>query len=104
MAMTNSAIEVPHEQIADLCRRFGIRSLSLFGTATRDDFRPDSDIDVLVEFEETAQASLFDLVEIERELSELFGNRAVDVVTPAIFRNPYRRRAILKDLERVYGP
>ncbi len=64
---------------------------------------PDSDIDVLVELEDNAEASLFDLVEIERELSVLFGNCAVDVVTPAVFRNPYRRRAILKDLERVYS-
>ncbi|MGI8738954.1 MAG: nucleotidyltransferase family protein [Gammaproteobacteria bacterium] len=100
--MINSAVNIPHERMADLCRRYGIRSLTLFGSATRADFRPDSDIDVLVEFEKNAEASLFDLVEIARELSELFGNRAVDVVTPAVLRNPYRRRAILKDLERVY--
>jgi|SRR5680860_272838 len=102
--MINPALDLPHHHIVELCRRHGIRSLSLFGSSTRKDFRSDSDIDVLVEFEENAEASLFDLVEIERELSALFGNRAVDVVTPAVFRNPYRRRAILKDLERVYGP
>ncbi len=96
--MINPAFNVPRQRIADLCRQHSIRSLALFGSVTRDDFRPDSDIDVLVEFEENAEAGLIDLVEIERELSELFGNRAVDVVTPAVFRNPYRKRAILKDL------
>jgi len=102
--MINPALKVSLEGIADFCRRHSIRSLSLFGSATREDFRSDSDIDVLVEFEENAEASFFDLVEIERELSALFGNRTVDVVTPAVFRNPYRKRAILKDLERIYGP
>lgn len=101
--MINPALNVPRERIADLCRRHRIRSLPLFGSATRADFRSDSDIDVLDEFKENAEVSPLDLVEIERDLSKLFDNRAVDVVTPAVFRNPYRRRTILKNLERVYG-
>lgn len=69
--MIHPALNLPRKGIAELCRRHGIRSLSLFGSATRADFGSDSDIDVLVEFEESAEASLFDLSEIERELSEL---------------------------------
>lgn len=99
--MIHPALNLPREKIADLCLRHGIRSLSLYGPAVREDFKPDGAIDVLVEFEANAEARPFDLREIKRKLSELFDNRAADVVT-AVFRNPYRRRSILKDLERVY--
>lgn len=70
------------QQITKFCKRHGIRRLSLFGSALRADFRPDSDVDLLVEFEPEAQVSYFDLVRIEFELSEAFGRR-VDLRTPA---------------------
>lgn len=101
--MIHPSLNLPHDKIANLCRRHGIKSLSVFGSATREDFRPDSDVDFLVEFEETANIGLFEMVEMRDELSALLDQRPVDLVTSSVLNNPYRRRAILRDLERVYG-
>jgi predicted nucleotidyltransferase len=62
-----------------------------------------SDVDVLVECEDDARVSLFNMAQMARELSSLFHDRPVDIMTTSVLRNPYRRRAILKDLERIYG-
>lgn len=59
-------------------------------------------IDLLVEFKKEAQTSLFDMVRLQEELSRLFG-RKVDLATPAILENPYRRRSVLKDLREIYA-
>ena len=72
-------IVVPRDQIADFCRRNHIRWLALFGSALRDDFRPDSDVDVLVEFEPGTQVTLFTLSRLQRELESIFA-RPVDFV------------------------
>lgn len=96
-------IDIPRNQVAELCRRHHVRRLSLFGSVTRDDFGPDSDVDVLVEFEQGDEPSLAGLVRLQDELSNVFGRRSVDVATPSILRNPYRRKAILKDLTPIYG-
>ena len=96
-------IDIPRNQIAELCRRHHIRRLSLFGSVMRDDFSPQSDVDVLVEFEQGGKPSLAGIVHLQDELSGLFGQRRVDVTTPSILRNPYRRKAILKDLTPIYG-
>ena len=61
-----------------------------------------SDVDLLVEFDDESRKSLFDLVRLQEELSRLFG-RKVDLATPAILENPYRRRAVLKDLREIYA-
>lgn len=73
-------IDVPHEAIASFCRKRGIRRLAFFGSVVRDDFTPESDVDVLVEFEPERVPSLFKLVHYQDELSELFGRR-VDLCT-----------------------
>ncbi len=99
--MINPALKLPRKDLAAFCKRHGIRALSLFGSATRADFTADSDVDVLLEFEADTHYSLFDMVDLKEELAHIFG-RPVDVTTPEIFRNPYRREAIMKDLERVY--
>ena len=72
-------VAIDRAQIADFCRRHHVRKLALFGSVLRDDFRPDSDIDVLVTFEAGARHSLFDLVDMREELKEVFG-REVDLV------------------------
>ena len=100
--MINPALNLSHYKVADFCRQHRIKTLSLFGSATRDDFRPHSDVDVLVEFADNAGVSLFDMARMERELLVIFDNRPVDIVTASVLRNPYRRQAILRDLERVY--
>jgi uncharacterized protein len=76
--MLNQNIAIPQDQIADFCRKHHIRKLSLFGSVLRDDFRPDSDIDVLVEFEPEYQPNLRRLLSMEHELKIIFG-REVDL-------------------------
>jgi len=75
-------IHMPADKIAEFCKRNGIRKLSLFGSVLRPDFRPDSDIDLLVEFRAGAAPSLLDLARMERELSAVLGGRKVDLRTP----------------------
>ena len=95
-------IPIDREKIAEFCRRHHVRELALFGSVLRDDFRPDSDVDVLVEFEPDVAISLFDIVDMQDELSVLFG-RDVDIVERKALRNPYRRRAILGSAEALYA-
>ena len=74
-------IDIPNNLIADFCRRNHIRKLSLFGSVLSDSFGPDSDIDVLVEFEPGHVPGL-GLIRMQDELSEIFGGKKVDLVTP----------------------
>jgi predicted nucleotidyltransferase len=94
-------LEQHRHQIADLCRRFGVRELSLFGSAARGDLAASGDVDVLVEFEPSACTGLIGLQTLHAELETIF-RRPVDLATSAILRNPYRRRSILRDLRKIY--
>ena len=80
--------------LADLCRRHGIRRLSLFGSVLKGTARPDSDVDLLVEFEEDARPSLFDMARIESEISEMLGGRRVDLRTAAELSRYFRAEVI----------
>ncbi len=91
-------IAVDHERIADFCRRNHIVSLSFFGSVLRDDFGPDSDVDVLVEFEPGSMPSLFGLVRMQRELSEIV-ERQVDFKTPGFLSRYVRDRVLAEALE-----
>ena len=98
-------IEIPSDKIADFCRRWQITRLALFGSILRDDFGPDSDVDVLVSFGESARHTLFDLDDMEHELKEIFG-RKVDLVSwrgVEASRNYLRRNSILKSAQVIYG-
>ena len=75
------AIAIDREPIAEFCRRHNIRKLALFGSVLRDDFGPDSDVDVLVEFEEGHVPGFIGLARIQREFSALIGGRNVDMRT-----------------------
>ncbi len=83
-----------------ICRKYRVKELALFGSATRDDFRPDSDVDVLVEFTEDAKIGLFGLMEMESELAAAF-NRKVDLVTKPML-SPFFRNEVLARREVVY--
>lgn len=85
------AIPVPHETIATFCQRWAIRKLSFFGSVVRDDFTPDSDVDVLVEFRRESRIG-WGIVVAERELGEILGRRA-DLRTP-----PELSRWMIKDV------
>ena len=87
--------------LGSLCRRRQIRRLSLFGSVLRGDARPDSDIDLLVEFSPEAKPSFLDLAEIEQELSVLLGGRRVDLRT-AEDLSRYFRDEILREAEVQY--
>jgi len=95
-------IRLPLDQIADFCRQWKIREFSLFGSVLREDFRPDSDIDVLVSFQPGAPWSLWDLVEMQQQLGTLLG-RSVDLIEKEGLRNPYRRHEILSTRRIVYA-
>ncbi|MDZ4657651.1 MAG: nucleotidyltransferase family protein [Bythopirellula sp.] len=91
--MVAPAIAVPTEKIADFCRRNGIRKLSFFGSVLRDDFRPESDIDVLVEFQPNKVIG-WKIVEIEEELSHIFDGRKVDMVNPKYLNHRLKDRIL----------
>lgn len=95
-------LNVPKRKLQAICRRHRVRRLGVFGSAARGDATGSSNVDLLVEFDKGAPTSLFDMVRLQEELSRLFG-RKVDLATPAILENPYRRRAILKDLRELYA-
>jgi uncharacterized protein len=100
---TQLRIEIPRKAVADFCRRWRVTEMSLFGSVLRDDFRPDSDIDVLVRFAPDARHSVFDLMRMEKELAELFG-RKVDLVDRGVVEaspNYIRRRHILESAEVI---
>ena len=94
-------IIMPKRELGALCRKHHIRRLAIFGSALRDDFRPDSDIDVLVEFEPSYAPGLFGIARIERELSALFGGRKVDLRTPEDLSRYFRQR-VLEEAEVQY--
>jgi predicted nucleotidyltransferase len=96
------AFHVPKGRLAAICRRHRVKRLGVFGSAARGDATESSDVDLLVEFEKDAETSLFDMVRLQEELSRLLG-RKVDLATPTILENPYRRQAVLKDLREIYA-
>ena len=98
-------IAIPHERISDFCRKWKITEFSLFGSVLREDFRADSDVDVLVSFAPDTHWTLFDLVHMEDELKALFGRHVDLVIRESVERseNPIRRKAILSTAQRIYG-
>jgi predicted nucleotidyltransferase len=96
-----SRVAVPREELAAFCRRHHIRKLSLFGSVLRDDFGPESDVDVLVELE-PGQSFGFQWLDLEEELSQLFGGRRVDLVQEK-FLNRRLRKRILESAEVQYA-
>lgn len=100
--MTQLKIDIPQEIIAVFCRRWKIKELALFGSVLREDFRPDSDIDVLVTFEADGGITFDNRVELLDELAAIFG-RQVDLVEKKTIRNPFRRHEILTTKEVVYA-
>lgn len=95
-------VEEHRSALDDCCQRWRVRELSVFGSALRGDFRPDSDIDLLVSFAPDAPWSLWDLAAMREELIDIFG-RPVDLVEREALRNPYRKRAILATCETIYA-
>ncbi len=98
----NTNLSIPRERLASFCRRHGIKRLSLFGSALGDAFGPESDIDLLAEFAPDRIPTLFDIAEMERELSEMLGGRKVDLRTPEDLSRYFRSR-VLEQAEVQYA-
>ena len=92
-------IDLPLDRLAEICRRYHVRRLALFGSVLRDDFGPESDVDILVEFEPGATPGLA-FFGMEIELSELLGRR-VDLNTPACF-GPALRARVMAEAQQIY--
>ena len=101
VSITSARIPVHSRQISGICRRYHVRRLALFGSVLRDDFRPDSDVDVLVAFEPEARVGFVTLSRMQRELSELF-KRPVDLV-PMDGLKPVIRESVLSSAQNVYA-
>ena len=99
--MGNLKIIIPEKKIQEFCHRYQIKRMALFGSVLREDFRPDSDIDVLVVFDPSARITFITLGRMKRELSEIF-QRPVDLV-PQEGLKPVIREAILSDAKEVYA-
>lgn len=93
---------VEPELIAEFCRKWQIKELALFGSVLRDDFRPDSDVDLLVVFEASARWDLWDLLHMKDELEAMF-DRKVDLVEKRAVKNPFRRHEILTTRRVLYA-
>ncbi len=98
---TTARIPLPGRRLSNLCRRYHVRRMALFGSVLRDDFRPDSDVDVLVTFEKGTRVGFLTLSRMQRELSGLF-QRPVDLV-PMDGLKPVIRDTVLSSAQDVYA-
>lgn len=102
--MNRMKVKVPKVKIAEFCKRWNISELAIFGSALRADFRPDSDVDVLVSFNPQAHVTLFDMVHMQEELKTIFG-REVDLISKRGLensRNYLRRKNILDSAQVIH--
>ena len=100
--MPTKKFRLPRKKIAEFCKRWSITEFSVFGSVLRDDFRPDSDIDVLVSIDLQAQTGLLEIAKMQIELENIF-KRSVDMIEKEELRNPYRRNEILSTAQLIYA-
>ena len=100
--MERHGVQLPLDSIREFCRRNKIRKLALFGSILREDFGPESDVDVLVEYEPEAHVSYFELFDMEEELAALIGGRKVEMSTPRSL-SPYFRDRVISGAEVLYA-
>lgn len=100
---SGSLSEIDRKALAAICRKYRVKKMSLYGSAARGELRPESDVDLLVEFQPKRGPSLWGLVDMQDALSPLFGGRRVEIAGPGILGNPYRRATIERDLKVLYG-
>lgn len=102
MTLAHPSLTISREELAAFCQRWGIKELSLFGSAARGELRPDSDVDFMIDFDGTVRIGLYELVDIHDELAELLG-REVDVIEKGTITNPFRKASIDRDLTVLYA-
>ena len=102
--MNKKRFTIPRKKVADFCKRWNVAEFSIFGSALRVDFRPDSDVEVLVSFAPGTIVTLFDMVHMQDELKQIF-NRDVDLISKRgleTSRNYLRRKAILESARLIH--
>jgi predicted nucleotidyltransferase len=102
--MNRAKIRIPRAKLAEFCRRWNISEFALFGSVLREDFRPESDVDVLVSFAPQARVTLFDMAKMQNELRDIF-KRDVDLVSKRGLersRNYLRRKQILGSAQVIH--
>lgn len=102
MAEPHVRLPIPEDEIRAFCERWHLRRLALFGSVLRDDFRPDSDVDVLIERSEETPAGFEARLAMQAELAAMLG-REVDLVYASGLKNPYRRYEILRTALTLYA-
>ena len=100
--MNSKKFTLPRKKIEEFCKRWSITEFSVFGSVLRDDFRPDSDIDILISIDPKAHIGLFEIAKMGIELEDIF-KRPVDLVEKEGLVNPYRRSEILRTAQVVYA-
>jgi predicted nucleotidyltransferase len=100
--LQKNGIRLEYKDVVPLCEKYGINEFSIFGSSIRDDFNQDSDVDILVSFGKETEISLFDIMDLENELSKLL-KREVDIVEKESLRNPIRKKRILSTREIIYA-
>ena len=100
--LNKNGLNISEKDLNDIAKKYGVKEISVFGSALRDDFTPQSDLDLLIEFTDSQNISLFDIIDIQDFFSKLT-NRNVDIVEPASLKNPYRKKAILSSKEVLYS-
>jgi uncharacterized protein len=95
--------EICRAQIAAFCSKWGVEEFSVFGSALREDFRPESDVDVLVSLKPGQEMTLEAYLDMRDELSAMFGGREIDLVQKHLLKNPFRRHEILNNREVLYA-
>ncbi len=103
--MTINILNIQDERLKEICKRYLIKELAIFGSALKEDFNDSSDVDLLYTFQDTANHSLFDVVKIKEEFEKLFG-RSVDLLSRRAIersRNEFRKKAILANTKIIYA-
>jgi len=100
--LEKNGIFLNFNEVIKLCKKYYIIELSIFGSSLRDDFTQNSDVDILVSFDQNSKISLFDIMELENEFSKLL-NREVDIVEKESLKNPIRKNKILSTREIIYA-
>jgi predicted nucleotidyltransferase len=100
--MQKNGIFIEYKDIIFLCEKYDIKELSIFGSSLRDDFTQDSDVDILVSFGNSLEITLFNIMDLEKEFSQLL-KRNVDIVEKESLKNPVRKNRILSTREIIYA-
>jgi predicted nucleotidyltransferase len=100
--LRKNGIFLNYNDIEKICKKYHINELSIFGSSIRNDFNADSDIDILVSFNNNSNINLFDIMNLEKEFSQLL-KREIDIVEKEALKNPIRRERILLTREIIYA-